>query len=523
MTGSAGDPPTFTPASEAMAHLELILSGACPLSGFMTEDEAAAVREHGRLPDGTWWPVPVTLPVPETLAGAEQVLLTDPEGAPLAELKVSRHWRAEGTDYLAGEVRLARPAVHGTLRHLRLPPADARARREIDPYRDRPLLAVVTDRPLHHRALHQIRAVAEQIAEDGRAEVLVLLDTPFDDEGAARSVLAADPLLPARTRFVVTTLPASRAGDDDAAGRHRDDLLAAHVAAAYDATHVLVEHGPNPPPRPLDSERLGQPPIPIVDPPARVYDAAARVWRPADRVPPDRVRPELDDDEVEELLRAGRQLPEWFTPARVAAELARRRPARVMRGVTLFFTGLSGSGKSTVARGVAEAVREAGRTVTLLDGDVVRRMLSAGLTFSREDRDRNIRRIGYVAAEITRHGGVAICAPIAPYAATRAEVRAMVEETGEFVLVHVATPLEVCEARDRKGLYAKARAGEIAEFTGISDPYEEPTDADIVLDTTALTESEAVARVVAHLRDGGWLPKAGTGDPDRHTRHGGHG
>ena len=191
----------------------------------------------------------------------------------------------------------------------------------------------------------------------------------------------------------------------------------------------------------------------------------------------------------------------------MAAALARTRPARTRRGLVLFFTGLSGSGKSTVARGVAEQIRQAGRTVTLLDGDVVRRLLSAGLTFSRADRDLNIRRIGYVAAEIARHGGVAVCAPIAPYAATRAEVRRMAEETGDFFLVYVATPLEVCEARDRKGLYAKARAGEIPAFTGISDPYEPPEDADLVLDTSTESEEESVARVVAALRAGGWLPR----------------
>jgi sulfate adenylyltransferase len=155
---------------------------------------------------------------------------------------------------------------------------------------------------------------------------------------------------------------------------------------------------------------------------------------------------------------------------------------------------------------VCDGVRRSGRTVSLLDGDVVRRMLSKGLTFSREDRELNIRRIGYVAAEITRHGGVAVCAPIAPYAAGRAEVRAMVEESGDFFLVHVATPLAECEARDRKGLYAKARAGEIPEFTGISDPYEEPTDADLVVDTVGAGPSESVARVLTALREGGWLP-----------------
>ncbi len=183
-------------------------------------------------------------------------------------------------------------------------------------------------------------------------------------------------------------------------------------------------------------------------------------------------------------------------------------------GLVVFFTGLSGSGKSTIARGLREALLERGRTVTLLDGDVVRRMLSTGLGFSKADREANIRRIGYVAAEVARHGGIAICAPIAPYAATRAEVRAMVEEAGgTFVLVHVSTPLEECERRDRKGLYAKARAGEITEFTGISDPYEAPDDADLAIDTTSVPIASAVERVLELLGNHGRLEDGNRHDP----------
>ncbi|TDD18106.1 adenylyl-sulfate kinase [Nonomuraea diastatica] len=175
------------------------------------------------------------------------------------------------------------------------------------------------------------------------------------------------------------------------------------------------------------------------------------------------------------------------------------------RGLVVFFTGLSGSGKSTIARGLRDALLELGtRTVTYLDGDVVRHLLSKGLTFSKADRDLNIRRIGFVAAEAARHGGLAICAPIAPYAATRAEVREAVESVGaDFLLVHVATPLEECERRDRKGLYAKARAGLIPEFTGISDPYEEPDDADLTIDTTHITIEAAVSQVLETLRSEG--------------------
>ena len=185
----------------------------------------------------------------------------------------------------------------------------------------------------------------------------------------------------------------------------------------------------------------------------------------------------------------------------------RDRPPRVRRGLVVFFTGLSGSGKSTIARALHDTLIERGdRTVTSLDGDVVRHHLSKGLGFSREDRETNIRRIGWVGAEISRHGGVAICSPIAPFDATRQEVRRMTRDAGGgFVLVHVATPLEECERRDRKGLYARARAGEIPDFTGISSPYEAPADADAVVDTTGRSVADCLAEVLAVLTAEGWL------------------
>jgi sulfate adenylyltransferase len=194
-------------------------------------------------------------------------------------------------------------------------------------------------------------------------------------------------------------------------------------------------------------------------------------------------------------------------PEEVASAYARERPDTDEQGLVLFFTGLSGSGKSTLARALHDLILEDGtRTVTSLDGDVVRRNLSAGLTFSKEDRETNIRRIGWVAAEISRHGGVAICSPIAPFDATRKQVRLMVEDAGgAFFLIHVATPLEECERRDRKGLYAKARRGEIPEFTGISSPYEAPADADVVIDTTGRTIEDALSDVLAALAVEGYL------------------
>ncbi|KRE97282.1 hypothetical protein ASG76_00695 [Nocardioides sp. Soil774] len=199
-------------------------------------------------------------------------------------------------------------------------------------------------------------------------------------------------------------------------------------------------------------------------------------------------------------------------PEAIAAIVEEDSPEPEDQGLVLFFTGLSGSGKSTLARALMDLLLEqGGRSVTSLDGDVVRRHLSAGLTFSKADRETNIRRIGWVAAEIARHGGVAVCSPIAPFAETREQVREMVEAAGgAFFLVHVATPLEECERRDRKGLYAKARAGEIPEFTGISSPYEEPDDPAVRVDTTGRSIEDALHDVLVALDEAGYLHLVGS-------------
>jgi sulfate adenylyltransferase len=237
------------------------------------------------------------------------------------------------------------------------------------------------------------------------------------------------------------------------------------------------------------------------------YDGRDGQWRTRDDIPPRYRRLPLTTAEIDDLLDRGVALPEWHTPPAVAKELARARPPRRNRGLVVFFTGLSGSGKSTIARGLADVLKETGeRSVTLLDGDVVRRHLSKGLGFSAADRDTNVRRIGWVAAEVGRHGGLALCCPIAPYAVSRAAARRLATEAGaDFVMVHVSTSLEECERRDRKGLYAKARAGEITGMTGVDDPYEPPTDADLVIDTTGMKIGEAVTMVLRHLGANGWI------------------
>lgn len=402
----------WTPDARELADLELLLSGAFqPLTGFLSSADVHAVDEHGTLADGTRWPAPVTLTLPDDhpAAPGDRITLRDPEGAALAVLTVTG--RQDGL--VSGPVEALDAPEHGPFTRLRRTPAEVR--KELA---GRETLAVTMRGPLDN--VEEVWAVAEELGA-----TILLLPLAFGEEGPAvvRAALRAHDRLPEDTLVAVVPLAPRRDPSIDLELRE-------HVAEAYGATEHLA----------------GPEPVTLPGPPHR-------------------------------------------------------------RGLVVFFTGLSGSGKSTVARGLRDALLERGsRTVTYLDGDVVRRLLSAGLTFSKEDRDLNVRRIGFVAAEAARHGGLAICAPIAPYAATREEVRAMVEAVGaDFLLVHVATPLRECERRDRKGLYAKARAGIIPEFTGISDPYEEPDDADLVVDTTSISVEQAVGQVLDPLIRGGWV------------------
>jgi len=397
--------------------------------------------------------LPVPLPVPDdvvdAMRAAGRAVLEDAEGVPVAVIEVTGMWQdPDGAWLAAGALTAARPLTHGVFRKLRLSPAQVR-----DQLGRPPALVIATATPL-------TQDTAARVADKSGGQPVLLLAlvgtdrSPYPNSvGLVQALLAALPELPAGS--LVVPVPVPRLDDPT-----RDVTLVDAVAAAFGGTELIC---------PPDTE-------------AAVLD----------RVVADS---ELFSTEVLAVLR-------------------RHRPDPSRRGVALLFTGLSGSGKSTVAKGVHDALVERGaRTVTFLDGDVVRRNLSKGLGFSRADRDLNVRRIGFVAAEVARHGGVAICAPIAPYAQTRAAVRDMVTETGgAFLLVHVATPIEVCEARDRKGLYALARAGQIPEFTGVSDPYETPDDADLVLDTSVQDACEAVDAVLNMLTAGGFLPPATGGE-----------
>jgi sulfate adenylyltransferase len=538
---SAGDPvaaaPSWTLTEPQLADLELLLSGAlAPLAGFMTQADVAAVADSWQLADGTPFPIPVTLDIP---AGAIPddagcLALADPEGTPLAILRITerttvparpgaaragsgqagapRAWAGQAGAGAADDdgwlVRLAGPVTanrvpeHGPFRRLMRTPQQARAQAP-----EGPLLAWAGRGPMHRRQIGQLRHLAGQLK--ARILVLPLVAGPAEvvtrPESLVRATLAAADSLPSDTRVIPVPLAPRTAA---AAGSQvRELAIRARIAAAYGATHLIAESAEL---AGLASVAGGYqlPGAPILVLPAGdwAYDPRAEVWRPLSLIEAGTEQADLSPDQLGDLLDAGAAVPEWFTPPAVARELRRARPPRSERGFVLFLTGLSGSGKSTIARDLRDVLTERGdRRVSLLDGDLVRQLLSAGLTFSREDRDLNVTRIGFVAAEVARHGGIAICAPIAPFAHTRARVREMVSEVGDFLLIHVATPLEVCEARDRKGLYAQARAGLIGQFTGISDPYEDPADADLVIDTSLLTEPEAVAAVLRMLTSGGWL------------------
>ena len=518
------DWPAYTPGETQLGELELLTSGVfAPLRGFMDAADAAAVAEFGMLSDGTPWPVPVILDVPAGAVpdDATRLVLQDLEGSPLAVLSITERLDSEaGLVRLAGPVTPLREPEHGPFRKLRRHPEDVRA--ELAGPEPGNVLAYATRRPLNRRHIGQLRHYAGQL--NARLLLLPLVAGPAEivtrPEALVRAVLAARQHLPAGTLVVPVPLAPRRDDSLGARAAESTDLAAQGiVAAAYGATHLLAD----------SSEVTGAPtgmrngtmalpgvPIPVISAGEWAYDPRSEVWRPLALIEPGAEQGELTASELGALLDSGAEVPGWLVPPSVALELRRARPPRAERGLAIFFTGLSGSGKSTIARGLAEALTERGdRTVSLLDGDHVRRLLSAGLTFSRADRDLNIARIGYVAAEVARHGGIAICAPIAPYAEARAAARRMVTEVGDFLLIYVSTPVDVCAARDRKGLYAKARAGLITGFTGVSDPYEEPRDADLVLDTSVMTRQEAVDTVLKLLATGGWLAgpdeKAGAG------------
>jgi sulfate adenylyltransferase len=537
--------PEWSLTPRQLNDIELLINGGfSPLTGFMTSADYEAVKADMRLADGTLWPMPIMLDVTEQVAqqvavGGE-LELRDPEGVLIAVLHVEDIWqpdlaaeaaavfgttdpshpgvahllRATNPYYVGGRLEGLQLPVHYDFRALRHTPAQLRD--DFTRAGWRRIVGFQTRNPMH-RAHQEITLRA---AKDVEANLLIHpvvgLTKPGDIDHYTR-VRCYQAILhhyPKSTAKMALLPLAMRMGGP------REAVWHAIIRKNFGVTHLIVgrDHaGPgsdpdgNPYYGPYDAQELlkaHEDEIGVEMVPFRmmVYVPDDDAYFPVDEVPEGKKSLSISGTELRDRLADGREIPEWFSFPDVVSELRKTHRPRDKQGFTVFFTGLSGSGKSTIANALMVKLLEmGGRPVTLLDGDLVRQHLSSELGFSKEHRDLNIQRIGWVASEITKNGGIALCAPIAPYDHTRQVVRAMIEPVGGFDLVHVATPLDVCEQRDRKGLYAKARAGEIKEFTGISDPYEEPADAEIVIDTSNLRPSEAAQQIILHLEAQGYI------------------
>ncbi len=531
-----------------LCDLELILNGGfSPLKGFLNRKDYDGVCASMRLASGALWPMPITLDLPEALAKSlkpgGRLALRDAERNVLAVLTIEDLWQPDreaeakavfgttdalhpGASYLLKQVKpwyaggpvegLALPAYYD-FTALRQTPAQVRA--EFAHRGWNRVVAFQTRNPMHRAHVE----LTHRAARDAGAKLLIHpvvgLTRPGDVDHYTRvrcyrKLLARYP----EGSAMLSLLPlAMRMGGP------REAVWHAIIRKNHGVTHFIVgrDHaGPGkdsagkPFYGPYDAQELlrqhaAELTIEMVEFKMMVYVKEQDAYFPEDQVPAGSTVLNISGTEQRQLLNEGRDIPAWFTYPEVVEELRHQFPPRRQQGFTVFFTGLSASGKSTIARALMIKLLELGpRPVTVLDGDEVRLVLSKGLGFSREDRDLNIRRIGMVATEVTKNGGAAICCPIAPYDAARKEVRKAVAAEGGFLLVHLATPVATCEARDPKGLYAKARTGEVQHFTGVSDPYEPPGDAELVLDTTTVRPAEAVERILAWLAADGFIPGA---------------
>jgi len=541
----ARDLPSWDLTERQLCDIELILNGAfSPLGGFLGKQDYDAVLADMRLASGILWPIPIMLDVTaafaEGLLDGATIALRDPEGVLVATMKVEDRWTPDreaeaqavfgttdpahpGVDallhrthpvYLGGPLEGVEPPTHHDFKLLRDSPSELRGRFRKLGWRK--VVAFQTRNPMH-RAHHELTLRA---ARENEANLLIQpvvgLTKPGDVDHYTR-VRCYEHILkhyPEQTTALsLLNLAMRMAGP-------RETLWHAIVRKNYGCTHFIVgrDHaGPGKHPDghpfygPYEAQELyakheKELDISMVPFQQVVYAEDRAQYLPVDETTPDMKILTITGTEFRRRLHEGLEIPDWFSYPEIIAELRKLHPPRHEQGFTVFFTGLSGSGKSTIANALLVKLLEVGgRRVTLLDGDLVRKNLSSELGFSKEHRDLNILRIGYVASEITKFGGIAICAPIAPYAATRRSVRRQIEPYGGFLEIHVATPLEVCEQRDRKGLYAKARAGVIKEFTGISDPYEEPENPEMRIDTQNLSPELAAHRILVKLEGLGFI------------------
>ncbi len=543
------DWPSWDLTGRQLCDLELLITGGfSPLQGFMSRADYESVCQNMKLASGVLWPMPITLDVTEEFAkkltaGSSKVALRDPEGVMIAVLHVEDIWQPDrkaeaqavfastsaahpGADYainksnpwyVGGKIEATQIPSHYDFRNLRLTPAEVRA--EFARVGWRKVVAFQTRNPMHRAHVELAFRAAKQVEANLLIHPVVGMTKPGDVDYYTR-VRCYQLLL---AKFPQSTAKLSLLPLAMRMGGPREAIWHALIRKNHGVSHFIVGRDHAGPGKDTDGKPFYGPyeaqevfkkheadiGVTMVPFNMMVYLEDQDKYVPDDEVKKgDRVL-NISGTELRDRLNQGRDIPAWFTYPEVVAELRRSFPPRHKQGLTIFFTGLSGSGKSTIANVLMTKFLEmGGRPVTLLDGDLVRKNLSSELGFSKEHRDINIRRIGYVASEITKNGGIAICAPIAPYDATRKHVRELIEPYGGFILVHIATTVEVCEQRDRKGLYAKARAGILKEFTGISDPYEAPAKAEVTINTGELTAEEAAQEIILHLEKEGFVGAA---------------
>jgi len=542
----AGSLPSLQISERAACDLELLACGAfSPLGRFMGKADYRRVLGEMRLSDGHIFPIPITLPAErrDDLRLDRDIALRSPRNELLAVMTVEEVYEWDGGELasqvfgtedlrhplvaemsgwgrynLAGRLEVLQLPRHYDFQQLRLTPAQTRDR--LESFGRANVVAFQTRNPLHRAHEELIKRAIDEREGALLLHPVVGLTKPGDVDHYSR-VRAYKALLdryfdPSRSMLALLPLAMRMAGP-------REALWHALIRRNYGANHLIVgrDHaspGLDSTGRPFygpydaqemverHSDELGVSAAPFSE---MVYLTDEGRYEEVSKIPPHAATASLSGTQArEEYLNRGRKLPEWFTRPEVAEALAETYPPRHRQGVCVWFTGLSAAGKSATAEILVTLLLEHGRQVTLLDGDVVRTHLSKGLGFSKEDRDTNIRRIGFVAAEIARHGGVAVCSAISPYRATRNDARGMVG-ADRFIEVFVDTPLEVCEQRDPKGLYAKARRGELKEFTGIDDPYEAPKHAEITLDTVRRSAEENARLILEYLIERGFVRSYG--------------
>ena len=542
---AAREYPSWNLTERQLCDIELLLNGAfSPLEGFMNKDDYDSVIKTMRLSSGVLWPMPITLDVSEDFADSiksgDKLALRDLEGVIIATIEVGDIWTPDkgkeakgvfgttdeahpavhylnniaGPVYVGGRLTGIEAPTHYDFKHLRDGPQDVRNRFEKVGWRK--VVAFQTRNPMHRAHQELTQRAARDVEANLLIHPVVGMTKPGDVDHFTR-VRCYEHLIkryPEQTTMLSLLPLAMRMGGP------REALWHAIIRKNYGCTHLIVgrDHaGPGKDSKgndfygPYDAQDLlkehaDELDITMVPFRMMVYAENRAQYIPVDEANDDDHTLNISGTELRRRLTEGLEIPEWFSFPEVVTELRRTHPPRHQQGFTVFFTGLSGSGKSTIANALMTKLMElGGRPVSLLDGDIVRKNLSSELGFSKEHRDLNITRIGYVASEITKNRGIAICAPIAPYASTRRIVRDTISPVGGFVEIHVATPLEVCEQRDRKGLYAKARAGIIKEFTGISDPYETPERAEMVIDTTEISPDLAAQKILVKLEAMGYI------------------